>query len=107
VLFVKYCSILLQALTIQADEDFLYAVYELSKIRGASWEEEQRQQVRLVVDSQTTHLTSISVLIERSVEISEPEDLPSERDLYFELLELQPIRLSLSFERTDRLSGEK
>jgi vacuolar protein sorting-associated protein 13A/C len=60
-----------------------------------------------VADSQTTHLTSISVLIERSVEISEPEDLPSERDLYFELLELQPIRLSLSFERTDRLSGEK
>ena len=60
-----------------------------------------------MVDSQTTHLTSISVLIERSVEISEPEDLPSERDLYFELLELQPIRLSLSFERTDRLSGEK
>jgi vacuolar protein sorting-associated protein 13A/C len=43
VLFIKYCSILLQALTIQADEDFLYAVYELSKIRGASWEEEQRQ----------------------------------------------------------------
>jgi vacuolar protein sorting-associated protein 13A/C len=43
VLFVKYCSILLQALTMQADEDFLYAVYELSKIRGASWEEEQRQ----------------------------------------------------------------
>lgn len=60
-----------------------------------------------MADSQTTHLTSISVLIERSVEISEPEDLPSERDLYFELLELQPIRLSLSFERTDRLSGEK
>lgn len=59
------------------------------------------------VDSETTHLTPISVLIERSVEISEPEDLPSERDLYFELLELQPIRLSLSFERTDRLSGEK
>jgi len=43
VLFVKYCSILLQALTIQADEDFLYAIYELSKIRGASWEDEQQQ----------------------------------------------------------------
>lgn len=43
--FIKYCSILLQALTIQADEDFLYAVYELSKIRGASWEEEQTQYV--------------------------------------------------------------
>lgn len=90
VLFVKYCSILLQALTIQADEDFLYAIYELSKIRGASWEEEQRH-----------------VLIEQPSEIPEPEDLPSERNLYFEVLELQPIRLSLSFERTDRLSGEK
>jgi len=27
--------------------------------------------------------------------------------LYFEVLELQPIRLALSFERTDRVSGEK
>ncbi|KAI9460579.1 hypothetical protein BJY52DRAFT_1117906 [Lactarius psammicola] len=90
VLFIKYCSILLQALTIQADEDFLYSVYELSKIRGASWEEEQ------------TH-----VLIEQPVDIPEPEDLASENNLYFEVLELQPIRLSLSFERTDRVSGEE
>ena len=50
VLFVKYCSILLQALTIQADEDFLYAVYELSKIRGASWEKEQTQYVLTLFD---------------------------------------------------------
>ncbi|KAF8274093.1 hypothetical protein EI94DRAFT_1696360 [Lactarius quietus] len=88
--FIKYCSILLQALTIQADEDFLYAVYELSKIRGASWEEEQ-----------------IHILIEQPVDIPEPEDLASENNLYFEVLELQPIRLSLSFERTDRVSGEE
>ena len=54
-----------------------------------------------------TSLISFSVLIEQPVEVPEPEDLPSERDLYFEVLELQPIRLSLSFERTDRLSGEK
>ena len=54
-----------------------------------------------------TSLISFSVLIEEPVEIPEPEDLPSERELYFEVLELQPIRLSLSFERTDRLSGEK
>jgi vacuolar protein sorting-associated protein 13A/C len=54
-----------------------------------------------------TSLISFSVLIEQPVEIPEPEDLPSERELYFEVLELQPIRLSLSFERTDRLSGEK
>ncbi|KAI0308206.1 hypothetical protein B0F90DRAFT_1833497 [Multifurca ochricompacta] len=90
VLFIKYCSILLQALTIQADEDFLYAIYELSKIRGASWEEEQRH-----------------ILIEQPVSIPEPEDLASEQNLYFEVLELQPIRLSLSFERTDSVSGEE
>lgn len=39
VLFVKYCSILLQALTIEADEDFLFAIYDLTQVKGASWEE--------------------------------------------------------------------
>jgi len=52
-------------------------------------------------------LNPISVLIAHPVEISEPEDIPSERNLYFEVLELQPISLSLSFERTERPGGEK
>ena len=39
VIFIKYCSVLLQALTIEADEDLLFAVYDLTKIRGVSWEE--------------------------------------------------------------------
>lgn len=39
VLFVKYCSVLLQALTIEADEDFLFAIYDLTQVKGASWEE--------------------------------------------------------------------
>lgn len=43
VLFVKYCSILLQALNIEADEDFLYAVYDLTKLKGASWTKEQEE----------------------------------------------------------------
>jgi len=38
VLFIKYCSILLQALTIEADEDILFAIYDLTQIKGASWE---------------------------------------------------------------------
>ncbi len=96
---------MLQALTIQADEDFLYAVYELSKIRGASWEEEQTQYVLTYPISHI--LISVSILIEQPVEIPEPEDLASENNLYFEVLELQPICLSLSFERTDRVSGEE
>jgi len=38
VLFIKYCSILLQALTIEADEDLLFALFDLIQIKGASWE---------------------------------------------------------------------
>lgn len=40
VLFVKYCSILLQALTIEADEDLLFSIYDLTQIKGASWDQE-------------------------------------------------------------------
>ena len=43
VLFIKYCSILLQALTIEVDEDFLFAMYDLSQIKGTSWEEGQEE----------------------------------------------------------------
>jgi len=39
VLFIKYCSVLLQALTIEADEDLLFAIYDLTQIKGASWED--------------------------------------------------------------------
>ncbi|KAA1471483.1 DUF1162-domain-containing protein [Dentipellis sp. KUC8613] len=90
VLFVKYCSILLQALTIEADEDFLFSLYELSQIKGAFWEEEEQD-----------------ILIPNGEEIPEPEDTMSGPELYFEVLELQPIRLALSFMRTERVSGEE
>ena len=43
VTFVKYCSILLQVLTVQADEDFLFALYDLTKLKGASWNAEQEE----------------------------------------------------------------
>ncbi|PCH33647.1 vacuolar protein sorting-associated protein vps13 [Wolfiporia cocos MD-104 SS10] len=88
VFFVKYCSILLQALTIEADEDFLYALFDLTRIKGASWDEEQED-----------------VLISQPGDIPEPSGVASGADVYFEVLELQPIRLSISFMRTERLSG--
>ena len=43
VFFVKYCSVLLQALTIEADEDFLFSVFDLTKIKGASWDMAQEE----------------------------------------------------------------
>ncbi|KAJ7783787.1 vacuolar protein sorting-associated protein 13 [Mycena maculata] len=90
VLFVKYCSVLLQALTIEADEDLLFSIYDLTQIKGASWEEG-------VAD----------VLIQNEGEILEPKDTAVGEDLYFEVLELQPIKLSLSFMRTERVSAEE
>jgi vacuolar protein sorting-associated protein 13A/C len=39
VFFIKYFSILLQALTIEADEDLLFALYDLTQVKGVSWEE--------------------------------------------------------------------
>uniref|UniRef100_A0A0W0G3E4 Putative vacuolar protein sorting-associated protein vps13 n=1 Tax=Moniliophthora roreri TaxID=221103 RepID=A0A0W0G3E4_MONRR len=89
VLFVKYCSVLLQALTIEADEDLLFAIYDLTQIKGASWEEGTKD-----------------ILIE-STEIPEPKDTAAGQDIYFEVLELQPIKLSLSFMRTERVSSEE
>ena len=40
VLFIKYASVLLQAMTLRADEDFLFALIDFSKVQGASWEEQ-------------------------------------------------------------------
>ncbi|TCD71537.1 hypothetical protein EIP91_008918 [Steccherinum ochraceum] len=90
VTFVKYFSVLLQALTVEADEDFLFTLYDLTKLKGASWDEEQQD-----------------VLIEsESDEIIEPQTTGGGEDIYFEVLELQPIRLSISFMRTERVSSE-
>lgn len=41
VVFIKYFGILLQALSIQTDEDFLFALLDLTKLPGASWEKEE------------------------------------------------------------------
>ncbi|KAH9944371.1 vacuolar protein sorting-associated protein 13 [Epithele typhae] len=90
VFFVKYCSILLQALTVEADEDFLFSVYDLTKLTGASWDAAQED-----------------VLLQQPEDIPEPHGTSQGQDLYFEVLELQPIKLSISFMRTERISGEE
>lgn len=60
VTFVKYCSILLQALTVEADEDLLFSLIDLSKIQGASWEEDTQEcdiMISLVDDANLPALT--------------------------------------------------
>ncbi|TEB35046.1 hypothetical protein FA13DRAFT_1915662 [Coprinellus micaceus] len=83
VFFIKYCSILLQALTVEADEDLLFAIYDLTQIKGLSWEDESQD------------------------DIPDPTVSTTGQVLYFEVLELQPILLSISFMRAERVSSEE
>ena len=48
-----------------------------------------------------------SILIENLEDIPEPQSVARGMDLYFEVLELQPIKLSISFMRTERISAEE
>lgn len=48
-----------------------------------------------------------SVLIQHPEEIPEPQAVAAGQDLYFEVLELQPIKLSLSFMRTERVNSDE
>ncbi|KIR30243.1 vacuolar protein sorting-associated protein vps13 [Cryptococcus deuterogattii LA55] len=43
VIFVKYATILLQAMTIEMDEDFLFALLDFVKFKNASWKEEGQE----------------------------------------------------------------
>lgn len=52
-------------------------------------------------------LTHGSILIPESDEIIEPESSTGGEELYFEVLELQPIKLAISFMRTERVSSEE
>ncbi|KAG9097500.1 hypothetical protein FS749_006165 [Ceratobasidium sp. UAMH 11750] len=91
VTFVKYASVLLQALSIQLDEDFLFTLLDFAKLEGVAWGSEPQD-----------------VFTEHPVEIPEPTNLnQGGQDLYFEVLELQPTELSLSFVRSAHTNVEE
>ncbi|KAI5965822.1 VPS13 [Candida pseudojiufengensis] len=86
VLFLKYATVLLQALTLEIDEDFLYALIDFAKFPGAAWNKEQ-----------------VDRLYDGSLDIPEPVQLNEASDIYFEALHLQPIKANISFVRTERI----
>ncbi|KAI1733917.1 hypothetical protein F4680DRAFT_368242 [Xylaria scruposa] len=89
VLYVKYATLLLQQMTVDLDEDFIYAVLDFSKVPGASWSE-----------------THEGKLCDEGVDIPEPKQEQSGQDIYFEVLNIQPMQLDLSFMRTERVNIE-
>ncbi|KAL2261106.1 hypothetical protein VTK26DRAFT_4694 [Humicola hyalothermophila] len=88
--YIKYATVLLQEMTLELDEDFIYAVLEFSKIPGASWESAEEED-RLCDDN---------------IDIPQPNQQQADRDIYFEVLNIQPMQLNLSFVRTERVNVE-
>ncbi|CCE83218.1 Piso0_003790 [Millerozyma farinosa CBS 7064] len=88
-LMIKYATILIQEMTIEIDEDFLFALLDFAKFPGASWN-------RLKEDK----------LCEDVLELPKPVNLKDSTDVYFEALHLQPALLNLSFVRTERVNVE-
>ncbi|TVY40931.1 Vacuolar protein sorting-associated protein [Lachnellula occidentalis] len=89
VLYIKYATVLLQQMTLEIDEDFVFALLDFSKVPGASWSEAHE-----------------GVLCDDSLDIPEPTQVEAGQDIYFELLNIQPMQLDLSFVRTDRVNVE-
>lgn len=60
VMFVKYASILLQSMTVELDEDFLFAVLDFAKFKDASWREPTPEYVDPQGEPILTALASLS-----------------------------------------------
>ena len=89
VLYIKYFTFLLQQMTIEIDEDFIFAILDFTKVPGAAWTEQKEG--KLAPDT---------------LDIPEPQQEQSGQDIYFELLHLQPMQFDLSFVRTERINAE-
>ncbi|ODV90204.1 hypothetical protein CANCADRAFT_1934 [Tortispora caseinolytica NRRL Y-17796] len=91
VLAIKYATILLQELTFEIDEDFLYAVIDFIDIPGAAWNLQQNS----------------APLADSLLILEPPETGAPNTEVYFEVLHIQPILINLSFMRTDRFSDDE
>ncbi|KAJ8612728.1 hypothetical protein MRB53_037304 [Persea americana] len=89
VLYIKYATVLLQQLTFEVDEDFIFALLDFAKVPGASWSGEKEGK-----------------LCDETLELPEPAKDDGGQDVYFELLHLQPVQIDISFVRTERINAE-
>lgn len=89
VLYIKYATVLLQQLTVQLDEEFLFALVDFSNAYTA------------------TSGKVVDMLCEPELDIPEPVQDAAGMDFYFEALHIQPAQMDLSFERTTDRSSEE
>ncbi|KAG0313845.1 hypothetical protein BGZ97_009846 [Linnemannia gamsii] len=91
VVYFKYFSALVQELTVAMDEDFLYTLLEFSKFNVPGWTEDP----------------SKVQLCDESLDLPEPTANDGESQLFFEVLHLHPMKVNLSFMRSDRVNIEE
>ena len=89
VLYIKYATILIQQMTLEIDEDFIAALLEFSKLPGSEHREQDEGK-----------------LCDDRIDIPEPRQNQGEQDVYFEILNIQPAQLDISFVRTERVNVE-
>lgn len=87
VFYFKYATILLQQITVEIDEDFLFAAIEFFNSVQISKQDD--------------------ILCDPDLEIPEPLTDTSGLDMYFEVLHIQPAQMDLSFVRTERINTEE
>lgn len=88
--YIKFATVLLQELSLQVDEDFLWSLLDFSKIPGASWNYDNKNE-----------------LWDKDLKIPEPPTVRTTDDLYFEALHLQPLQFNLSFVMAERSRRNK
>ncbi|CCE63509.1 hypothetical protein TPHA_0F00220 [Tetrapisispora phaffii CBS 4417] len=89
VLYFKHLTVLLQELSIQLDEDFLYALIDFVKVPGAAWNKNTQE-----------------VIYNDIVTLPEFKELKLSEDVYFEVFHIQPTMLHLSFVRSETITKE-
>lgn len=87
--YYKHVTVLMQELSIQLDEDFMYSFFEFLRFPGAPWN----------VPAPIPEMDYIK--------LPEFEDLMTEDDIFFEVLHVQPTLLHFSFARSDKIEENK
>ncbi|RUP47466.1 hypothetical protein BC936DRAFT_145703 [Jimgerdemannia flammicorona] len=87
-------DLLLQEMTFEIDEDFLFAVLDFAKFDVPGW---TNQTTRCAIGNNT-------LLIDENIEIPEPKAIEGDTKLYFEVFSIQPAKLNISFVRTERVN---
>ncbi|KAJ1822144.1 Vacuolar protein sorting-associated protein 13 [Coemansia sp. RSA 2598] len=90
--YFKYASVLAQEVSVELDEDFLYALLDFVRFDVPGWNTKAASNDG--EDTSTNMLES---------DIPEIKALDEGQQLYFEFLHIQPFKINISFMRTQRL----